>query len=198
MVTTDKVDRISKALDEQKRALDDLSLKQVRPALGRGGGRAAVGAQNAFDAYVRRGDDRLLRALDTKAMSYGSGQDGGYLVPEETDRDRQASGANLADPRYCLGAAGVSAVLKKPFSITGRPAAGWRDRRAAADEFATLAELQFPTMELYAMPAATQALLDDTVVDLDQWIRPRWKRPLPNRKGMPSLAAMASTSRRAS
>ena len=35
---------------------------------------------------------------------------------------------------------------------------------------ATLAELQFPTMELYAMPAATATLLDDAVVDLDQWI----------------------------
>jgi HK97 family phage major capsid protein len=34
----------------------------------------------------------------------------------------------------------------------------------------TLAELQFPTMELYAMPAATASLLEDAVVDLDQWI----------------------------
>ena len=34
----------------------------------------------------------------------------------------------------------------------------------------TLAELQFPTMELYAMPAATASLLEDSVVDLDQWI----------------------------
>jgi HK97 family phage major capsid protein len=33
-----------------------------------------------------------------------------------------------------------------------------------------LAELQFPTMELYAMPAATQALLDDSIVNLDQWV----------------------------
>ena len=34
----------------------------------------------------------------------------------------------------------------------------------------TLAELSFPTMELYAMPAATAALLDDAAVDLDEWI----------------------------
>ncbi len=33
-----------------------------------------------------------------------------------------------------------------------------------------LAELLFPTMELYAQPAATQALLDDSVVNLDEWI----------------------------
>jgi HK97 family phage major capsid protein len=28
----------------------------------------------------------------------------------------------------------------------------------------------FPAMELYAMPAATQTLLDDAVVDIDRWI----------------------------
>jgi HK97 family phage major capsid protein len=34
----------------------------------------------------------------------------------------------------------------------------------------TLAELQFPTMELYAMPAATQSLLDDAAVNLEEWL----------------------------
>jgi HK97 family phage major capsid protein len=36
-LTSEKVDRIGKALDEQKRALDDLALKRARPALGRDG-----------------------------------------------------------------------------------------------------------------------------------------------------------------
>jgi HK97 family phage major capsid protein len=30
--------------------------------------------------------------------------------------------------------------------------------------------MSFPAMELYAMPAATQTLLDDSVVDIDRWI----------------------------
>ncbi|KAB1085775.1 phage major capsid protein [Neorhizobium galegae] len=33
-----------------------------------------------------------------------------------------------------------------------------------------LTELSFPTMELYAMPAATQSLLDDSAVDIEAWI----------------------------
>ncbi|MGC0727522.1 phage major capsid protein, partial [Escherichia coli] len=33
-----------------------------------------------------------------------------------------------------------------------------------------LSEIAFPAMELYAMPAATQTLLDDAVVDLDAWL----------------------------
>lgn len=173
VVTSDKVDRISRALDEQKRALDDLSLKAVRPALGRSGARHVQSEHKAaFEAYVRSGDDRLLRSRDTKAMSYGSGQDGGYLVPDETEAEIGRRLAALSPIRAIASVRQVSAaVLKKPFAISG-PAVGWVGETAARPQTAasTLAELQFPTMELYAMPAATASLLEDAVVDLDQWI----------------------------
>ena len=173
VLTTEKVERISRALDEQKRALDGLSLRKIRPALGRDGTRTMPSEhKSAFDAYMRSGDDRLIRSLDTKAMSYGSGQDGGYLVPEETETEIGKRLASLSPIRSIASVRQVSsAVLKKPFSISG-PAVGWVAETAARPQTATntLAELQFPTMELYAMPAATASLLEDSVVDLDQWI----------------------------
>src|SRR5690606_21033847 len=60
---------------------------------------------------------------------------------------------------------------KKPYAISGAEA-GWvgeTDARPETDS-PKLAELAFPTVELYAMPAATQSLLDDAAVDIDQWI----------------------------
>ena len=59
-----------------------------------------------------------------------------------------------------------AAVLKKPFATSG-PAVGWVGETAARPQTASpvLAELSFPTMELYAMPAATSAFLDDAAVD---------------------------------
>lgn len=173
VLTLEKVDRISHALDQQKRAIDGLSLKRMRPALGRDGAAASAGEhKSAFDAYMRSSDDRLMRSLDAKAMSYGSGQDGGYLVPDETEAEIGKRLAVLSPIRSIASVRQVSsAVLKKPFSISG-PAVGWVAETAARPQTttATLAELQFPTMELYAMPAATASLLEDTVVDLDQWI----------------------------
>lgn len=173
VLVTEKVDRISRALDEQKRSLDNLALKKVRPALGREGGHLVRSEHKAaFEAYIRSGDDRHLRSLDAKAMSYGSGQDGGYLVPGETESEIGKRLATLSPIRSIASVRQVSAaVLKKPFSING-PAVGWVGETAARPETAasTLAELQFPTMELYAMPAATASLLEDSVVDLDQWI----------------------------
>jgi HK97 family phage major capsid protein len=172
VLTTEKVERISRALDEQKRAIDTLALKKMRPVLGRDGQPAASEHKSAFEAYMRQGDDRLLRSLDAKAMSYGSGQDGGYLVPPETETEIGKRLSTLSPIRAIASVRQVSAaVLKKPFSVSG-PAVGWVAETAARPQTntATLAELQFPTMELYAMPAATASLLEDAVVDLDQWI----------------------------
>ncbi|MFC6487970.1 phage major capsid protein [Nitratireductor sp. GCM10026969] len=175
-VTAEKVERISAAIDEQKRMLDRLVLKKARPALGgREGGLGALESlehKEAFESYIRTGDERHLRGLEEKAMSYGSGQDGGYLVPEETEAAIGKRLAALSPIRSIASVRQVStAVLKKPFAITG-PATGWVGETAARPETAssTLDELSFPTAELYAMPAATAALLEDSVVDLDSWI----------------------------
>ncbi len=174
VVTTEKVDRISDALDQQKRALDQMVLKKMRPTLGRDGPTsiAAMEHKQAFDAYMRSGDERQLRTLEAKAMSYGSGPDGGYLVPHEIETEIGRRLAAISPIRSIASVRQVSsAVLKKPFMTAG-PAVGWVGETASRPQTTspTLDELQFPTAELYAMPAATGALLDDSVVDLDQWI----------------------------
>ena len=59
------------------------------------------------------------------------------------------------------------ASLRRAFSTTG-PAAGWvaeADPRPQTNN-QQLADMTFPAMELYSMPAVTQALLDDAVVVL--------------------------------
>jgi HK97 family phage major capsid protein len=172
VVTTEKVERISTVLDEQKRVLDRLTRKQSRPPLGGAGGLVPSERKLAFEAYVRSGDDRLLRAGEAKAMSYGSGQDGGYLVPDELEAEIGRRLSQLSPIRAIASVRQVSgAVLKKPFALSG-PSVGWVGETAARPQTASpaLAELQFPTMELYAMPAATASLLEDSAVDLDQWI----------------------------
>ncbi|GGA93659.1 phage capsid protein [Brucella endophytica] len=173
VLTVEKVERINRSLEEQKQALDQMLLKQSRPALGGGVSPAAsLEHKNAFDSYVRRGDEQALRGLEAKAHSYGSGPDGGYLVPAELEAEIGKRLARLSPIRSIASVRQVSgAVLKKPFSVSG-PVVGWVGETDARPETASamLAELQFPTMELYAMPAATASLLDDAAVDVEQWI----------------------------
>ncbi|MCP5088319.1 MAG: phage major capsid protein [Rhodobacteraceae bacterium] len=173
-VTVEKVDRINSAVSEQKRHLDHLLLKQQRPGLGSdtGSSPAQIEHKAGFEAYVRSGDTANLRQLEEKAMSYGSDPDGGYLVPDQTAAEIGRRLALVSPIRAIAGVRQVSAaVYKKPFAQTG-PAVGWVSETAARPETTSpsLAELQFPTMELYAMPAATPTLLDDAMVDVDAWI----------------------------
>ena len=62
-------------------------------------------------------------------------------------------------------------TYKKPVTKTGAEA-GWVAETAARPETDSpvLDALNFPAAELYAMPAATSAFLDDAAVDVGQWI----------------------------
>jgi len=176
VLTTTKVERINAALDTQKQDLDRLMLKAGRPHLAGETGNVATKDdrehKSAFDAYVRKGNTAPLLALESKALSVGSDPDGGYLVPDQTEAEIGRLLSDASPIRAISDVRQISAsIYKKPFTTAG-PATGWVGETAARPETTspTLAELQFPTMELYAMPAATQSLLDDSVVNIDQWI----------------------------
>jgi len=128
--------------------------------------------KDAFSAYIRRGEETNLRQFEAKAMSTSSDPDGGYLVPEELDSEIGRRLSDISPIRSISSVRQVSgSVLKKPFAQEGM-AVGWVGETDARPQTATpqLAELQFPTMELYAMPAATSSLLEDSAIDIDQWI----------------------------
>jgi HK97 family phage major capsid protein len=103
--------------------LDELILKGRRPALGREEKRldpASIEHSKAFDAYVRHGEASGLKLLEEKALSVGSGADGGYLVPEETEREIGRRLSQVSPLRAIAGHRQVSSnVYRKPFLITG-------------------------------------------------------------------------------
>jgi HK97 family phage major capsid protein len=165
VVTSEKVDRISKAMDE-------LTLKTKRPILSSERPQEPSEHKRAFDNYFRKGEVNGLAAIESKAMSVGSGTDGGFLVPSQTEAEISRLLSRASPLRQIADVRQSSVTLyKKPFAITGA-ATGWIGETAARVQTnsPTLAELQFPAFELYAQPAATQALLDDNIVNLDEWL----------------------------
>ena len=176
VVLDEKLARIDAAMDAQARRLDEITLKAARPALG--GERAAVRNaaalehKQAFDSYVRSGEAAGLRALEMKALSVGSNPDGGYLVPPEVETEIGRRLTAISPIRSIAGVRTISGnVYKKPFMTAG-PAVGWVGETDARTQTAspTLDELSFPAMELYAMPAATSTLLEDSAVNIDEWL----------------------------
>ncbi len=175
VLNDEKLARIDAALNAQQQQLDAVSLKSARPALE--GRRTVQDAsarehKSAFDDYVRSGEAAGLRALEMKAMSVGSNPDGGYLVPPELETEIGERLKNISPIRALASVRTISSsVYKKPFMTAG-PATGWvgeTDPRTQTAS-AVLDALSFPAMELYAMPAATATLLEDSSVNLDQWL----------------------------
>jgi HK97 family phage major capsid protein len=175
VVTDEKVDRINRALDEQKKMIDELSLAAARPALGETKAqpdRATRERKVAFDRYMRKGDASGFNTLEVKALSEGSNPDGGYVVPLEI---AQTIDRILAKASPIRGLSTVqqisSSVYRKPIT-TVEAASGWVGETGSVTQTnaPTISAIDFPAMELYAMPATTQPLLDDAQVDIEQWL----------------------------
>jgi len=93
-------------------------------------------------------------------------------VPSETETEIGRVLSQASPIRAIADVRQVSAsALRKPIATTGA-IAGWVGETETRPETAApvLSELEFPTMELYAMPAATQSLLDDAAVNIEEWL----------------------------
>jgi len=170
----EKVARIDRALAEQKSMIEKAALA---------GRRAPLSAdpvesehKSAWHTYLRRGDVSALTQFEGKALSIvgdpTGGQDGGYVAPPELDRMIETRLKQVSPMRSIATVRTTSAnVFRKPISLTAA-GTGWAAETGARAQTSTptLALLEFPTAELYANLAATQTLLDDSFVNLEEWI----------------------------
>jgi HK97 family phage major capsid protein len=167
----EKLSRIDKTLDAYGRQLDEIALKKARPILAKERPQLSMTEhKSAFEAYMRLGESTNLRVLETKALS--SSTEGGFLVPPEIEMQISQRLIAISPIRSVAGIRTISSnTYKKPFMTTG-PVAGWVGETDVRTQTASplLEELSFPAMELYAMPAATTTLLDDSAINIDEWL----------------------------
>lgn len=159
----DKLARIDKRLDA-------LSLKAARPE-DDPADPAGETHVTAWTRYLRTGDESGLNRLDTKSLSVGTDEQGGYVAPPELDRLIESRLRQSSPMRQIATVRQTSAgIYRKPVSLG--VGAQWTGETTARTETSTdgLDLLEFPAGELYAMPAATQTLLDDAYADIDEWL----------------------------
>ncbi len=167
----EKIDRIERAMQEQKSAIERVALQQRRPVLA-AEAQAPSEHKSVWSAYLRRGDESGLQRLEGKSLSVGIGSDGGFVAPPELDRMIEMR-LKAASPLRAIASVRTTGanVFKKPISTTAA-GTGWVTETGARAQTATpsLAMLDFPTAELFANLAATQTLLDDAFVNIEEWI----------------------------
>lgn len=154
------------------RRLEALSLKMARPEAG-GGSVDPVEDERreGWARYLRTGDDSAISRLELKSLNTGTGSEGGHVAPPELDRLIEARLMAASPMRQIATVRQTSAgVYRKPVGLGA--AAQWVGEEAARTETTVtgLDLLEFPAGELYAMPAATQTLLEDSYADIDAWL----------------------------
>lgn len=194
VVVDEKVHRINvavtKAEDDEKALLRrenaDLKKKLARPhgptLGGLPQGRKSLDAAQAYARkctldYLRTGTEVFggehLRVIQAKASIVASNPDGGFLVqPEYETGPIERALSEASDMRRFATVRTISAASYKMPYNKGGITSGWVGETEARPETSTpqLAELEFPTMELYAMPAASQTMLDDAMMDMEAWL----------------------------
>lgn len=169
--------RINDALDQHKSRMDRMETVHARPgremkSLGYNGDDQAE-YKSAFNMYLRKGMDSGLEQIQSKALSVGTDANGGFLVPNQM-ADLIVSIVNESSPLRAL--ATVETISSDSLDIiedvTDMDAA-WGDEttvRSAETTSSTLGRNTIDTFELYAQPQATQKLVDDSSINIEEWV----------------------------
>ena len=173
-----KVDKINEAITDVlalKTGLQDLEAKIGRPGMGGDAANDEVKAQHkaAFGNFMRSGDDSGLREMEVQAkLTTQSDPDGGYITPEEVDAQVTRDEAAIVAMRGLATVRPVGSATYKKIHNVGGASSGWVGEEESRSETSTpvLKVLEFPTMEVYAEPHATQSMLDDGAFDVEAWL----------------------------
>ncbi|HEV7345479.1 MAG TPA: phage major capsid protein [Devosia sp.] len=166
VVLNEKLDKINSSVGDFQTAIDDLNAKLAAAEMGAGQGQPVDREYTtAFNAHFRKGDVNA-------ALNKGADDEGGYLAPVEWDRTITDELVEISPMRQIAQVINIGgAGFKRLFNLRGT-GSGWVGETAARPETASpeFGTMTFATGELYANPAATQQLLDDSVINLEQWL----------------------------
>lgn len=164
VVLDEKVQRLDAAIDGFQATIDELNAKIAAGAANKTALRDAE-YTSAFQAHFRKG------AVEA-SLNKGADDEGGYLAPIEWDRTITDKLIEVSPMRQIATVQTVSSAgFKKLYNLHGT-GSGWVGETAARPETATpeFGVQTFVPGELYANPAATQQLLDDSEVNLEAWL----------------------------
>jgi len=163
--TEGEVAALRSDVDEVKARVDRIGRAAARPALAPAA--ASPEVKGFVEGYLRRGS-----TAEVKSLSTGVPADGGYAVPHEIDAAIARELTAISPIRAIAQVVQTGSSGYRKLVSTGGTASGWVSETAARPETDTpqFAEIAPPTGELYANPAASQAMLDDAAFDVESWL----------------------------
>jgi HK97 family phage major capsid protein len=143
--------------------------------------KAKKAASKAFQKYLRRGEKALneedVKAMaavmpEVKALSTDSDPDGGYFVQPERSAEIQKKLFESSPVRQIASIETIGSDSFEELSDYDELDANWVGERSSRTESDTsqVSKLVIPVHEMTASPKASQKLLDDALVNIEQWL----------------------------
>lgn len=159
------LENINRKAQETELKMNNLFLAESRP------GTASIEhkmADQGFSSFLRKGD---MAAMEAKDMSSGSGEDGGFLVPEQLSKNIHEKLAEHSFMRKIARVANVSSDSFESLVATKNADVGWTDGKTAdATGSPQFKKIKIQNHSLYARLSVTQKLIDDASVNIEEWV----------------------------
>ncbi len=128
--------------------------------------------KSAFQSFLRKGNENGLRELESKAMSVGSDADGGYLVTPEVSTSVITRQFDTTPMRQYATVMTISSDSVEFLRDTDEAEANWVGEQETRSDTNNpqIGKSKITVFELSASPKATQKLLDDSSLDVEQWL----------------------------
>lgn len=128
--------------------------------------------KSAYFQYARGGHLDALSQEERKAMSVGTDSDGGYLVPAATVGRIVSKVFELSPIRQIASVMSISGDALEGINDLDESSYGWVAETGTRSDSTTpqVGKYRIEAHEMYAMPKATQKLLDDSAVDIESWL----------------------------
>jgi HK97 family phage major capsid protein len=177
-LTGEKLARMDQSINKLQDDITSVKTCLRRPAKGTAPYVASdekSGYKSAFMRYVTKGIDADLSAFQCKDMDVIADQQGGVMVPAEMADRIVTRQFDTTPMRQLATVMSISSEAVEMLRDTNEPAAQWVSElgtRSDTDQ-GSIGRIRIPVHELYASPKATQKLLDDAIINVEEWLTNR-------------------------
>lgn len=170
----EKLSKFDEALEKQEKRIEEMQTALNRPQNGGDKKEAEelkAEKKAAYEKFMRKGE-MALTPEETKALSSSSDPDGGYYVRDEHASEISKRVFESSKMRQLSSVQQISSRSLKIPVDWDEAASGWVGEQASRPETDTpqVQEVEVVAHELYALPKASQQVLEDAAIDLESWL----------------------------
>ena len=177
-LTETQIKNLNRSMDHLEKEIEEVKISVQRPELSR-----VINDVNehkikendhrkAFEDYIRKGSEGGMNHVTRKFLQVGNDAEGGHLVPATLHNAMISRIAELSPVRQVCNVVTVGSHTLEVIEDRGGLDGAWVGEADARNETNAprVGKKIIPTHEMYAQPRATQKLLDDSKINVEEWL----------------------------